>query len=55
MRRYGSGSWNPETGRRDEKREGIVDGESVKAIVERWCRWMVLIMIGLREEAPTVC
>jgi hypothetical protein len=31
MRRYGSGSWRWETGRRDEKREGIVDGENGKA------------------------
>jgi hypothetical protein len=55
MRRYGSGSWSRETGRRDEKREGIVDGENAKPIVERWCRWMVLITIGLREEVLTVC
>jgi hypothetical protein len=55
MRRYGSGCWNQETGRRGEKAEGIVNGDNVKAIKESWCRWMVLITIGLREEVPTVC
>jgi hypothetical protein len=55
MRHYGSGFWNQETGRRDERREGIVDGENVKGIVERWCRWMDLITIGLKAEAPAVC
>ena len=55
MRRYDVGSWHQETGRRGEKGEDIVGGENVNTMLERWCRWMDLITIGLRAEAPGVC
>jgi hypothetical protein len=55
MRRYVFGYWPQGTGRRGEEREGIVDGGNGKDIGERWYRWMVLITIGLKEEALPVC
>jgi hypothetical protein len=37
---------------RKSGREGnIVSGESANIILERWCRWIEVIMTGLRVEA----
>jgi len=55
MRLYGGGSLRREIGRRPESIEDIVAGGNGNPIMERCCRWMDLITIGLRAEAPGVC
>ena len=54
MRPYDSGLLRKENGRNNAGTKTIGVGARVNTTLEKWCKWMVPIMTGLKAEEKSV-